>query len=108
MSRNLAKFRLPLIASMLLVIPFILMELVNRWTFNEGFPFSLLGFMGAVALAFGFGQTAFVRQLRTGKKGLGTILLLVLLLVVIGLSIWSFTHLLADQMPCFLGVPNCD
>jgi len=108
MNRPLAKFGLPLIATMLLVIPFILMELVNRRTFNETFPFQLFGFMGVMALAFSFAGSAFLRQLRLGKNNPGAILRLVLLMVVIGLSAWSLTGLLTDQMPCFLGVPNCD
>jgi len=68
----------------------------------------LFGFMGLQALIFGFALTALLRRLRTGEKTPRAIFVGVLLLVVIGLSVWSLTYLLVDQWPCFLGVPNCD
>jgi hypothetical protein len=108
MNNQLLKFKMPLFISILLMLPFVILELVNRRQFNEVFPFQLFGFMGVVALIFGFSLTALLRQLRKGEKTPGAIFVQLLLLVVIGLSIWSLTSLLIDQWPCFLGVPNCD
>jgi hypothetical protein len=64
--------------------------------------------MGLVALIFGFAGTALKSQLRKGEKSAGAIFVRLQLLVVIGLCVWSFSYVLADQWPCFLGVPNCD
>ncbi|MRR32634.1 hypothetical protein EG834_20410 [bacterium] len=108
MNNKLAQLKMPLFVSIFLVLPFVILELVNRRQFHEAFPFPLFGFMGLQALIFGFGLTALLRQLRTGAKGPGAIFVRVLLLVIIGVSVWSLTTLLIDQWPCFLGVPNCD
>ena len=108
MNPQLSKFKTPLFISIFLLLPFAILELVNRRNFNEAFPFQLFGFMWLVALVFGFGLTALLRSLRTGEKTPGAIIVRVLLLVVIGLSVWSLATLLVDQWPCFLGVPNCD
>ena len=108
MNLQLSKLKTPLLISIFLVLPFVILELVNRRQFNETFPFQLFGFMGLVALIFGFAGTALLRQLRKGEKSAGATFVRVLLLVVIGLCVWSLTSLLIDQWLCFLGVPNCD
>ena len=108
MNLQLSKIKTPLFISIFLVLPFVILELVNRRQFNETFPFQLFGFMGLVTLIFGFAGTALKSQLRKGEKSAGAIFVRVLLLVVIGLCVWSLTSLLIDQWPCFLGVPNCD
>jgi len=108
MTNQLLKYKTPLALSLLLVLPFMLMEWINVRDFPLGFPFALFGYMWLVALIFSFALTALLRHLRTGEKGLGAILVRLLLLVFIGISIWSFSYVLADQWPCFLGVPNCD
>ncbi|HWR66971.1 MAG TPA: hypothetical protein VN364_12715 [Bellilinea sp.] len=108
MNNQLLKFKTPLILSLLLVLPFMLMEWINVRDFTLGFPFGLFGYMWLVALIFSFAGSAWLRSLRKGEKNPGAILMRLLLLVVIGISIWSFSYVLADQWPCFLGVPNCD
>lgn len=108
MNLLLAKLKTPLLTSIFLVLPFVILELVNRREFNETFPFQLFGFMWLVALMFGFALTAWLGELRKGEKTAGAIFVRLLLLVVIGLCVWALTSLLIDQWPCFLGVPNCD
>lgn len=78
------------VAGALVVLPFVVLELINRPP-QVPFPFALFGFMwllGSLAI------------LIAGRKAERVALaaIIVLLLAVIAF----------DQMPCFLGAPNCD
>ena len=96
---------LPAAFSFLLVVPFALLEFSNRRGFNEGFPFALFILLCVVpALIFGTRSTIEVyRSDRARASGS-----LILRVVVLGVLTWFWIAFLTDQMPCFLGVPNCD
>lgn len=91
-----------------LVLPFIILELVNRRDFPNGFPLPLFGFMWLMALTF----IVLLMPILTGYRGssqTGPRPLSVLpRIAVLALIAWMWVSLVADQMPCFLGVPNCD
>jgi hypothetical protein len=93
--RNL---RMPAIVSAMLVLPFMVLEAVNRRRFDDDLPAAL--FVVMWLLLFLFGGTLLTRPR-------GRVLLAAKLvgLLAIG-SIW--VSLVFDQLPCFLGVPNCD
>jgi len=48
-----------------------------------------------------------VRMFRAEKNVKGSFSLLARVAVMIALA-WSWIGIVLDQMPCFLGVPNCD
>jgi hypothetical protein len=92
--------------SLFLVLPFIILELINRRNFSTDFPLPLFGMMWLLTFSFILLLIPVARSLR--KKHLTNPLGLaakVVLLAVIA-SIW--VRLVVDQLPCFLGVPNCD
>ena len=99
------------IISLGLVLPFMILELINRRNLQEGlhgFPVPLFGLMWLLSFAFIFTLIPIVRSLRAENRNLTdrlTLLSRVLLLTVIA---WIWVSLVMDQMPCFLGVPNCD
>lgn len=98
----------PLIISLVMMLPFMIMELINRRSLPQDFPVVLFGFMWLLTLAFILILMPIVRTLRGGEGKLTnrlTFLGKVLLLTVIA-RLW--VGLVVDQMPCFLGVPNCD
>jgi hypothetical protein len=101
--------RSSLITSFSLVLPFMILELVNRRSFHEDFPIVLFGLLWLLPVAFIIVLTPIVRNARgAGNSILANpinLLLAVTILVVIALM-WG--GLLIDQLPCFLGVPNCD
>ena len=100
--------RSPALISLLLIIPFMVMEVVNRWGFNEGFPFPLFIIMWLLPVLFILTGMPILRNMRAGDNMLakpGLLLIRVVLLIFIA---WFGGTLLIDQMPCFLGVPNCD
>lgn len=97
-----------LLLSVLLVAPFIVLQLVNRRTFHEDFPFVLFIFMSlhslliVLLLAPPLHRLYAQRSHRALKPGHWVSLLLGLFLVYV------YFNVVIDQLPCFLGVPNCD
>jgi len=49
-----------------------------------------------------------VRNLRAGNSLIAQPVSLLIRIVILVSVAWMWTSLLIDQMPCFLGVPNCD
>ncbi|MCA1590746.1 MAG: hypothetical protein LC730_01190 [Acidobacteria bacterium] len=96
------------LAGLLLVVPFIILQAVNRKDMHESFPFALFVVMWLLATLFTailipiarilFSKNSF--KLHPAALTLGFSVLLIIALMLGGL--------LVDQMPCFLGVPNCD
>jgi hypothetical protein len=101
-----AFLRLPAVVGFLLVVPLAVLELVNRRDFNEGFPvvlFALLWVLPAAVVAVTMSTFQVFRS-----EGAQASRSLILRVTVLGLIAWFWIALLTDQMPCFLGVPNCD
>jgi len=104
----LINLRSPALIGAILVIPFMILELVNRRKFDEGFPFLLFGILWLMPVAFLLILMPLVRDLRAGNRILVNPINLLLRVVVLILIAWLWAGALIDQMPCFLGVPNCD
>jgi hypothetical protein len=52
MNNFLASLRMPAGISSLLLLPFVLLERINRRSYGEAFPFALFGWMWLLPLAF--------------------------------------------------------
>lgn len=92
----------PAIVSLALVLPFAALELVNRRGFHEPFPYPLFALLWLLPLSF----LIILTRLLRGLPAMGLrILPAGVILVVIA---WLWVGLVIDQMPCFLGVANCD
>ncbi len=97
-----------LVISAALVVPFAVLEVVNRRAFQEAFPFLLFTFMSLHALLIALALTPALRCLQAARSlraltpghWAGLLLGAVLL--------YGFVAVVLDQLPCFLGVPNCD
>lgn len=101
-------FRSPAVISLLLVIPFMILELVNRRNFNEGFPIPLFVIMWLLPILFIVTLMPIVRNIRAGNSIIASPVNLLIRVVVLVFIASMWTGILIDQMPCFLGVPNCD
>jgi hypothetical protein len=104
----LRDLRVPAIVSSLLVIPLMMFEWVNRRSYAEGFPLPLFGLMWLLPAAFVLILMPVVREARAGKVLMSNppgLLLRAALLILIA---WLWAGIVLDQIPCFLGVPNCD
>ena len=105
---TLRSFVSSLLVSATLVAPFIVLQWVNRRTLREDFPFVLFTFMSLNALFIVLSLTPALRHLRAERslRGLKPGPRAGLILgALLGLA---FANLVIDQLPCFLGVPNCD
>ena len=109
MRNILTNLRWPASISFTLVLPFMILELVNRRSFNEGFPVTLFGILWLLPTIFILTLMSIVRNLqRAGNSILVNPITLVLRVIFLAIIIWMSAGILIDQMPCFLGVPNCD
>ena len=90
------------------MLPFLILELVNGRILRDGFPVVLFGFMWFLILSFFVILIPTVRSPvdanGTTQKFIGHLPRVVLLILIAGV----LTGLIHDQLPCFLGVPNCD
>ena len=97
-----------LLISAALVAPFVVLQWVNRRAFHEEFPVVLFIFMSVHSLVMVLLLTPALRRLRSEgrlsalKVGHWTGLLLGAVLAC------AYAGVVLDQLPCFLGVPNCD
>ncbi len=91
-----------------LLIPLIALEIINRWKFNEGFPFAVFAFTWALQTAFILVLTPIIIALRSQKSLLKNPLTLLLRLVFLVSIAYVWGGWITDQWPCLMGVPNCD
>lgn len=101
-------FKSATIIGLISVLPFITLELVNRRTLSQDFPFPLFVFLWLLATAFIFMLMPIVQTVQTGNKiaAKPAVLLISGVFMVIIAFLWG--SIVVDQMPCFMGVPNCD
>src|SRR5688572_33482604 len=91
--------------SLFLVLPLLFLELfLNRSTNWGTGSLVLYGTLYVLAAGFVLALTVVVRNVRT-KDNMPGLIAGALAFVVLAF-VWG--TLVVDQMPCFLGVPNCD
>ena len=108
MTPKLKRFSTPIILGLLCVLPFVIMESVNLGRIPDPFPYTIflyLWLMFALFLLCLFAILRLAKSRVSKKERLPAYLLNALVLIFTGISIVA---LIVDQMPCFLGVPNCD
>lgn len=108
MKNILTNLRLAAILSFVIVLPFIILELVNRRGFNEGFPFPLFGFLWVLPIIFIVTLTPIVQNVRAGNRVMAKPIFFLLRVAFLLFIAWFWGSIMLDQLPCFLGVPNCD
>ena len=90
-----------------LVLPFMLLQLANRGLSGD-FPIPLFGLMWFLSTTITLILTSLVRSVRARRSAMVSPLGLVLRGACLIPFAWLWVVLVLDQMPCFLGVPNCD
>lgn len=108
MKNILTNLRSPALISSILVLPFMILEVLNRRQFNEGFPIILFVLMWLLPMGFILILIHIVRKVRAGTSLMATPVPLLLSITFLILIAVVWTGALIDQMSCFLGVPNCD
>lgn len=108
MNKRFKRFITPILLGLLCTVPFAVMESVNLGGIPDPFPYAIFLYLWLMFALFFMSLLAILRLAgsRVNKKErLPAILLNALVLLF---TVMSLVYLLADQMPCFLGVPNCD
>jgi len=108
MKRILTQVQSPALISLLIIIPFLILELINRRNFHEGFPLALFIFLWLLSLSFIFILTPIIRNIRAGINLWAHPLVLLLRLVFMAFIVFLWAGTVIDQLPCFLGVSFCD
>jgi hypothetical protein len=108
MKNVLTNIKSPALISLLLVIPFIVLEIVNTRNLNAIFNFPLFGIMWLLPMLFIIILMPIVRNVRAGNSVAAKPVILFLSIIFLAVIVFVWGSIVADQMPCFLGVPNCD
>ena len=100
--------RVPAIISSLLLLPLLILELINQPGFQEAFPIYLFVILWLLPVIFTFTLISLMYNLRGGQsiKDNLTGFLLKVAIIILAAGLW--VAIILDQMPCFLGIPNCD
>ena len=101
------RLRAPALVGFALVLPLMILEWINTRGFHEGFPIVLFGLLWLLSFLFTLISTPIVRALSARSRSLTAQRLLPRAVLLIFIA-WFWVSVTADQMPCFLGVPNCD
>ncbi|MEO8358105.1 MAG: hypothetical protein ABI621_19550 [Chloroflexota bacterium] len=94
--------------SFIIMLPFMIMEFINRRNFHEGFPIPLFVIPWLLPVIFSISFMPIVRNVRAGNSLLASPVSFLFRVVILVISAWMWTGILIDQLPCFPGVLNCD
>lgn len=106
----ISDLRTAALISLLVVLPFAALEVLNQTPTRQSAPgvAMLFGLLWLLPVAF---IVVLVRMVRAVRAGSGIMakpggLLLGVAFLALTAMLWGAN--LIDQMPCFMGVPNCD
>ena len=108
MTNFLAGLKSPAIASAMLVFPLAILEFMYNTVSRQSAPslLVLFGFLWLLPVAFLAVLSPMVRHARSGNESSTAVFFLRLTFLALVTFAWG--SLLVDQLPCFLGAPNCD
>ena len=104
----LSNFGVAAIAGVLLVLPLLVLELVYGQKTYTNFPLPLFGILWVLPVLFVLTLAPLAKMVRAGAIIFENPFSLFLRVAFLVLTAAFWIGLVNDQMPCFLGVPNCD
>ncbi len=90
------------------LIPFIVLEIVNRKQFHEGFPYAVFTFSWLLQTVFIWLFIPVIQQFRSGTSERNQPMANVLRIIGMACIAYVWIGWISDQWPCLMGVPNCD
>jgi hypothetical protein len=98
------------LVGLILVLPFVILEALNNTFTRQNAPglAVLFGLLWVLPIAFIVILMPIVRTARAGTSVLANPLSLLLRVAFLTLIVMTWTGTVNDQLPCFLGVLNCD
>lgn len=96
--------------SFILTLPFAILESLNNTITRQNAPglIALFGVMWLLPTAFIVILAPIARTIRAGNSILARPISLLFRVAFLVLIAWMWGFAVIDQLPCFLGVPNCD
>ncbi|MGH9937825.1 MAG: hypothetical protein ACREAM_16390 [Blastocatellia bacterium] len=96
--------------SFILVLPFVILESLNNTITKQNAHglFVLFGLLWLLPTAFIVILAPIVRTVRAGNSIMANPITLLFRVAFLALIAWIWGVAIIDQLPCFLGVPNCD
>jgi len=110
MQKIFTSLRAPALISFILVLPFALLEFSFNTVNKQNAPglTVLFGLLWLLPTAFIVTLAPIVRTIRAGNSLLANPIALLVRVAFLALIAMMWGGVLIDQLPCFLGVPNCD
>jgi len=108
MTLILNRLKISAILGFLVILPFIVMEIINRWQYHEGFPIKLFIALWLEPVAFIMILMPILHNIKKKESIFANPIILVLRIIFLTFISIAWINVIIDQMPCFLGVPNCD
>ena len=105
--QDIRAYRAPVVISSLLVLPLMILEWINLDLYS-GFPVALFAVLWILPLVFTLSVAPIARGMRSERGAARSPATLLARLVLAAVAAWMWVALVRDQLPCFLGVPNCD
>jgi hypothetical protein len=93
--------------SSVLVLPLMTLQLVNRSDAQQ-VPFVLFALLWLLPFMWWLLLVPTVEASRRLRNAGASLIKLLPSVATLALMAWFWTGVVVDQMPCFLGVPNCD
>src|SRR5262245_6875313 len=109
--RFIATIGVAALTSLILVSPFVFLELLYNTTKMSSyshFPFPLFGLLWLLPTVSIVAAAPILRDIRAGTSVLAHPVTLLLRVAILALTTMLWVFIIMDQLPCFLGVPNCD
>ena len=96
--------------SLALVLPFVILESLNNTITKQNAPglIALFGLLWLLPMAFIVILVPVVRTVRAGNSVMANPINLLLRVAFLASIAMVWGGILIDQVPCFIGVPNCD
>jgi hypothetical protein len=110
MQKIFTSLRAPAFISFILVLPFALLEFSFNTVNKQNAPglTVLFGLLWLLPTAFIVILAPLVRNIRVGNNVMANPMALLLRVAFLTLIAMMWGGIIVDQLPCFLGVPNCD
>jgi len=108
MTYFLHRLKISAILGFLIILPFIFMEVVNRWQYHEGFPVKLFIVLWLEPAALIMILMPVLQSIKNKESIFANPLILMIRIIFMTFIAIAWINVIIDQMPCFLGVPNCD
>lgn len=98
------------IISFLLVLPFAIFESLSNTLTRQNAPglIVLFGLLWLLPMAFIVLFVPIMRKVRAGNSLLANPINLLCRVALLAFIVMMWGGILIDQLPCFMGVPNCD